>query len=306
MNSDYIPKRRRVAKACVRCRNLKVKCDGKTPICTRCHNYGYECAWSDQTSRHVSGASLTASSAKDSHAELTALRSSLLLYDELLQNIQERVTTGQAIDAASLDISRDQIKSALPGATLTAMQVVRDSTPSRPALTSENSEDADHPIAAERFVGVASDLHFFNVIKRSFGGSPPVEGSEQDKEDFEQYDVYAHEEQLDAMLAQVPERAVADQLIDTYFTTIHLAYPFLCKPLFVREYEQFWTQGTHNLEDPIWLSLLRMWIPLQVGLHTLMKQIPSLLSGFIISPSCASLVNQPVKGRLMSIISYEL
>jgi len=259
MNSDLIPKRRRVAKACTRCRNLKVKCDGKTPICTRCHNYGYECAWSDQTSRHPSSAALAATTANESHAEATALRSSLLLYDELLQNIQERVATGQPIDATSLGVSIDRLRTALPAVTMTAIQVARDSaTPSRPPLTTENPEDSDHPIAAERFVGVASDLHFFNVIKRSFGGSPPVGDTEQDKEDFEQYDVYAHEEQLDAMLAQVPERAVADQLIDTYFTTIHIAYPFLCKPLFTRKYEEFWTQGTRSLDDPIWLSLLRM------------------------------------------------
>lgn len=276
MNSDYIPKRRRVAKACVRCRHLKVKCDGKTPICTRCHNYGYECAWSDETSRHPSSAALATRSTSDSHNEVTALRSSLRLYDELLQNVQERVTTGQSIDATSLGISIDQIRTALPAATMTAIQAARDSTPSRPPLTTENSEDADHPIAAERFVGVASDLHFFNVIKRSFGGSPPVGDSEQDKEDFEQYDVYAHEDQLDAMLAQVPERAVADQLIDTYFTTIHIAYPFLCKPLFMREYEQFWTQSTRSLEDPIWLSLLRMSLLPHLSFCSLIKQILSL------------------------------
>jgi hypothetical protein len=200
-----------------------------------------------------------------SQTEVTALRSSLLLYDELVQNIQGRVITGQPIDAASLGISRDQIKSALPSATLTAMQVARDSTPADAHLSSESPQNIDHPIIAERFVGVASDLHFFNVIKRSFGGSPPREGSEQSKDDFEQYDVYALEEQLDATLAQVPERAVADQLVDTYFTTIHIAYPFLCKPLFLRKYEQFWTQSTRSLEDPVWLSLLRMWLPLHIS-----------------------------------------
>ena len=255
MNSDLIPKRRRVAKACSRCRNLKVKCDGKTPICTRCHNYGYECAWSDQTSRHSSGSLPAATTTVD--AEVTALRSSLLLYDELLQSIQGKVAIGQPIDAASLGVSRDQIKSALPATTLTAMQVAHDNKLHESQASSESPRDIEHPIIANRFVGVASDLHFFNVIKRSFGGSPPVDGTEQDKEEFEQYDLYAREEQLDATLAQIPERAVADQLIDTYFTTIHIAYPFLCKPLFMQKYEQFWTQGTPSLEDPIWLSLLR-------------------------------------------------
>ena len=256
MNSDLIPKRRRVAKACSRCRNLKVKCDGKTPICTRCHNYGYECAWSDQTSRHSSAASAV-TTRDDTHAEVTVLRSSLLLYDELLQNIQEKVVTGQPIDAASLGISRDQIKSALPATALAAMQEARDSKLTASQASSESPRDIEHPVRANRFVGVASDLHFFNVIKRSFGGSPPVDGAEQDREEFEQYDLNAQEEQLDATLAQVPERAVADQLINTYFATIHIAYPFLCKPLFMQRYEQFWVQSTQSLEDPIWLSLLR-------------------------------------------------
>lgn len=38
-------KRRRIPRACDMCRKKKVKCDGKTPTCTHCFNYGRECIY---------------------------------------------------------------------------------------------------------------------------------------------------------------------------------------------------------------------------------------------------------------------
>ena len=41
---------------------------------------------------------------------------------------------------------------------------------------------------------------------------------------------------------RLPNRKKADSLIDIYFSTIHVAYPFICRQQFMKEYEAFWKQ----------------------------------------------------------------
>jgi hypothetical protein len=101
-----------------------------------------------------------------------------------------------------------------------------------------------HPhTASARYLGRVSDVSFFNSVRGllSRDGSalplpPPLESYEREGADSN-VSVEAHGD------LEIPDRETADKYIDTYFSTIHVAYPFLPKPSFMEEYESFWREG---------------------------------------------------------------
>jgi len=50
--------------------------------------------------------------------------------------------------------------------------------------------------------------------------------------------------------SQLPSREVADQMVKVYFSTIHVAYPFVSRDAFEALYPQIWQAATaQHLSD---------------------------------------------------------
>lgn len=92
--------------------------------------------------------------------------------------------------------------------------------------------------SSQRFLGQASDVSFFNAVRRVI------------RNNQEQQDVLPHLESYEREGADadligsevaliLPDHNVSDRLVDVYFSTIHIAYPFICRQQFLRDYRSF-------------------------------------------------------------------
>jgi hypothetical protein len=111
---------------------------------------------------------------------------------------------------------------------------------------------------SQRYLGEVSDVRFFNLVKRVL----QTKGGFSDEVDHE-FDSY--EQDGDVSLSplethpglNLPPREQMDQYINIYFSTIHLAYPFLPETLFRREYERIRATSDALADlDKTWLALL--------------------------------------------------
>jgi hypothetical protein len=59
---------------------------------------------------------------------------------------------------------------------------------------------------------------------------------------------------------ELPQKQLADGLVDAYFARVHRLYPFVHEPSFRLEYERMWTLDPRMLADsrPLWFGLLNL------------------------------------------------
>ncbi|KAL4807475.1 hypothetical protein BDV18DRAFT_158694 [Aspergillus unguis] len=234
-------KRQRVGVACDKCRVLKAKCDGRQPVCSRCDGYGFRCSWSARRPRASQGSptdtgrrfldeSATGSTTREVHpAHANAVHS----YEALIGELRSSLDPDQL---AKLDAGLQKIKHQLPNTT-------RPEPPS-PDYTTESSPT---------YVGKASDIHFVHHIRKYVTGHGALDVDEAPTQS------YTHYHSLGAFVALtqpplVPSPAEAEQLLDVYLSTIHIAYPFISKSVLLDEFRRFQT-GDHRPESQSWLAL---------------------------------------------------
>lgn len=61
----------------------------------------------------------------------------------------------------------------------------------------------------------------------------------------------------------LPQRSLADDLVNSYFRYVHILYPFLHRPTFEAQYESTWVSGEQ--QDDQWLAMLNVIFAL--GIH---------------------------------------
>lgn len=131
------------------------------------------------------------------------------------------------------------------------------SPPSPHGITAEQ-EASSFP--SPRYLGEASDIRFFHAMKQALCQSS-TSGEQAEATQPHHPDSYEQDEGLqkaavDEDQAFLPPRATADNFVQIYFSTIHIAYPFIWQPEFMRKYESFWQlESLDDLHGP-WLSLL--------------------------------------------------
>lgn len=108
---------------------------------------------------------------------------------------------------------------------------------------------------SQRYLGEPSDVRFFNLVKRVLQEQSP---SERD----EGMDSYEQDDADDAAACDasvdLPSFHVAERYLEIYFTTIHVAYPFIPRSSFMKTYRDVRERGVTEDIDISWLALLRM------------------------------------------------
>lgn len=266
-------KRKRVAKACFTCRSMKSKvssqnktknktmthcflelpcdanrllqCDGKQPACSRCVGFGYQCAYSAAGPCRVQG--------------YNELRKIMGEYHQLAETLQRQSESeaeatspakARSVAAATeLSLIRARANSALESinasmvaphapetpedAIVQVQSVLRcavgaDSPPETPSM---HGDDRGH----ERYLGEVSDIQFFNLVKRTLQ-SPSVSVDEREVDSYEQ-DERMLVAAASQRLVKLPSQEQIERWTGVYFTTIHLAYPFIPQVEFVAHYK---------------------------------------------------------------------
>ncbi|KAH8882103.1 hypothetical protein GQ53DRAFT_701463, partial [Thozetella sp. PMI_491] len=246
-------KRKRVARACETCRSFKSKCDAKQPMCTRCIDYGYVCIYSPRKRRFPpteNGLGASVRSGPEGIAELRdAVRRYEALLDEVVPHIPSSTRDSTAATRASIQAQVDHALSGIGPAIITAVksQGGPDDTAAPPCT----------PRQSQRYLGEVSDVRFFHLVKVLLRTENPPDGSGQGLDSYEQDSQIPPAHVFDSPAIELPSPEKEQQLIDVYFSTIHLAYPFVPQSVFMANYSKMRT-ARDDLEpvDTTWLALL--------------------------------------------------
>lgn len=110
-----------------------------------------------------------------------------------------------------------------------------------------------------RYLGEPSDVRFFNLVKRVFQEESPLERDHEGMDSYEQDD--ADETSAFHPSIELPNPEIADGYLNMYFSTIHVAYPFVPKSSFMKTYRDLRENGVTEDIDVSWLALLCMLWP---------------------------------------------
>jgi hypothetical protein len=184
----------------------------------------------------------------------SSLRSVIQSYDKLIDSVRSDLpeSTRTAVDSAL-----SHIRLRLP-VDMTSFKMPYNTAA---GATFSQHRSADYSTHNPRYIGEASDVHFFHTIERIFRDKDQSGGSAAN--DTQSYDRgILHLEAHDGRESQtdLPTKSLADTYIEIYFFTIHIAYPFVNKPSFMTRYERFWNGDIDIAETPSWLPLLCKWL----------------------------------------------
>ncbi|KAK9444983.1 hypothetical protein VB005_01444 [Metarhizium brunneum] len=240
MDTEY--KRKRVAKACQRCRSMKSKCDGQRPACSRCRGYGYTCIYRLQRPRLRAGTSDRFSPGVSEG--LPDLHDAIHQQERLLDHVISLLPSGPEQEAVLLKSSR--IKSQLDDVISSTRTEV---TPRAVASDACGKSPSSHADRSPGYLGEVSDIRFVNLVKQFLQNQ---DGSTRTQEDFESYDqgeslVSADKAACKTILLPVLEEA--QQYITAYFTTIHVAYPFIPESRFMQDYKTLRDQDSPQTQN---------------------------------------------------------
>ncbi len=184
--------------------------------------------------------------------EIQRLRLAISKYDSLIKSLRGRLSDD---DRKMVEVSLTAIDVPVLLPEPAKGKTLRLSRP-RSSLADEDLR----PIHAHRYLGEASDIRFCHAMRKELTTNSTLDqqgdsGSIGEPDNYEQ-DETPGQAVSDEETALLPPRSTADKFLDIYFTTIHIAYPFVWEPAFRRKYEEFWkADSLESLGGP-WLSLL--------------------------------------------------
>lgn len=229
-------------------------------MCSRCDGYGFNCSWSTRKQRASPGRQTDTSrqfleeSPRDSRdaqpgtslRELqTAHANAVQSYKVLIRELRPNLDSAQQ---AKLDVGVQNIQNQLSDAAKAEQP-----SPTVVAAPQENYATETSPT----YVGKASDIHFVHYIRKYVTGNGALDGDDLPTQSYTHY----HSLGTFVALTQsplVPSEAEAEQFLDVYLSTIHLAYPFICKSVLLEEFRHFQAGDHHRPDFQPWLALFSM------------------------------------------------
>ncbi|ENH71321.1 hypothetical protein FOC1_g10006178, partial [Fusarium oxysporum f. sp. cubense race 1] len=213
-------------------------CDGKWPECSRCKGYGYDCVYAAggraKRRQEASTDDGSLDSAVQGHGDL---REAIRQYESLLDMVVSKLPTPQYQKDASTVLAcmkaADRALSNIDATTLTARLTT--------TLTGSDALSFRPQVSqAERYLGKVSDVCFFNLVKRVLQAQPGSSDSDQRVDSYEQVDDIASPSVnvMPGRVVELPSREAAKVFADVYFSTVHLAFPFIPQSLFMRSLDQ--------------------------------------------------------------------
>lgn len=109
---------------------------------------------------------------------------------------------------------------------------------------------------AERYLGEVSDVRFFNLVKRVLQTEPGSTDSDQGVDSYEQVDDIASPNVMPGKAVELPSPEAAKVFTDVYFSTVHLAFPFIPQSVFMRSLDQARNSSDESSLDNTKLALI--------------------------------------------------
>ncbi|KAJ5659474.1 hypothetical protein N7507_005925 [Penicillium longicatenatum] len=247
-------KRQRVGIACDKCRDLKAKVRAGTPLTILSALIAYPSDFSvmednlrrrgsqigpvgtDGTQRHSPALAADVSA----RGGVPGLSRAVDSYESLIQEFRSCLDGARQ---SALDASLGEIRRHIPHQ---AQQRSQEATVATPPAH-------DSPVASSpTYVGKASDIHFIHSIRQCVQG--PTEPAGEAAQNYSQ----THSpESLTLFKHPVlfPSPSEAEQFLDVYLSTIHVAYPFISKSVLLEAFQRFQAGDINKPEFRPWLAL---------------------------------------------------
>ncbi|KAF5611543.1 acu-15-like transcriptional activator [Fusarium sp. NRRL 25303] len=197
-------------------------CDGRRPKCGRCVGYDFTCLYAKTRSRRHEVNQDDGWDASSSNA-IDELRDGINAYDDLIRRLLRRKTEDNLDPKELHNQVKDRVKRALDGvALLTDPRAATIASPSDQDPSSQSPSSQNQ----HRYLGEVSDVHFFNLVKgflQTKDSSNPEQGFDSYEQDGEVSTTNNESNGHTLLPAPVETR----ELVEVYFSTIHIAYPFI-------------------------------------------------------------------------------
>ncbi|KAF5579699.1 transcriptional activator acu-15 [Fusarium pseudocircinatum] len=197
-------------------------CDGRKPKCGRCEGYGFTCLYAKTRSRRNEVSQDDGWDASSSNA-IDELRDGIDGYDHLIRRLLDSHKEDKLDSKKLHNQVKDRVRRALDRVALLT-------GPPAPITSSPSDQDRSSQLLSSqnqhRYLGEVSDVHFFNLVK----GFLQTKDSSNPVQDFDSYEQdgevpTANNESNGHALLPAPVETRA--LVEVYFSTIHIAYPFI-------------------------------------------------------------------------------
>lgn len=233
-------------------------------MCGHCQGYGHACTWSEieshrSRSKDLSYVHSPSVAATDelrpslSLAYSAQLRQAIESYEKLMSSLRPNLNDSSR---AAVDLTLSHIRKQLPEDITGSMELESDPVAAEiPGLSTGNGS-SDRSSTRRRYLGEASDVHFFHMVKQVLGDKQLSDNATGiDIQSYDQDELPFESPNGRGGRLHLPSKELADKYIDIYFCTIHVAYPFISKPSFMVHYENFW-KGDFEVGKSPWLPLL--------------------------------------------------
>ncbi|KAH9204049.1 fungal-specific transcription factor domain-containing protein, partial [Leptodontidium sp. 2 PMI_412] len=207
------------------------------------------------------------------------LREAIRQYEALLDLIISNLSTSKEREDACAVLARmkaaDRAFSDLEADVPTTQQPTS-------ATRSDTSSPRQSLFQAERFLGEVSDVRFFNLVKQAIQTQVGSANLNQDVDSYEQDGDIASPNVRPSGAVKLPSPEKTAAFTDVYFSTVHLAFPFIPRNLFMRSLDQARSSSDDATLDNTRLALISVcrtdscWVTLgqtvrmaqSIGLHT--------------------------------------
>lgn len=162
-------------------------------------------------------------------------------YESLIQQLRRNLDDARQ---AALDASLGEIRRHVPQ---------REQVRATDSGGAPEDNDAASVSSPPTYLGKASDLHFIHSIRQCVQGPT-------DAETAQNYSQTHTPESLTLFKYDMlfPSPAEAEQFLDVFLSTIHVAYPFICKSVLLDAFKKFQAGDINKPEFRPWLALLSM------------------------------------------------
>lgn len=150
---------------------------------------------------------------------------------------------------------QDELKRSLVSLKTSIFSALSAGKDASPAVSSGSSLLTTRRLETHMFVGEISDIHFLNLLThladadgRANDSEGPVNSYDPDEATISYH--------LGDPAEDIPHKEEVERNLKTYFSTIHLAYPFVHKTVFVKKVERLQKEGPSPDLTHSWFSLL--------------------------------------------------
>ncbi|KAA8910029.1 fungal-specific transcription factor domain-containing protein [Sphaerosporella brunnea] len=201
------------------------------------------------------------------------LKTRVEIYENLLEQLKAQVdSAGQLAITKALQGLRSQdsasqiLDNTRDGESLVSAEV--GSTGSMDHIKEEiNADNSPYPIG---YMGKSSEVAWIQRVAKQLAEEAdqdlhPGNGPGTLDEEYQFQTPAYHLDDLSVSIAGgqvdpylLPDRKVADQLIETYFTTFHPSFPIVSKQLFMEQYDTFFDECFPSGSSKRWLAMLNL------------------------------------------------